>query len=111
MQEEPTPEVPPIEELAKKWESSMFESDQPAKHYVVKDVCRNMDLSDDEKSRIIKIYEKITKDEWKFWKEFFKKNIKVFAWLYKDLRVPQRFVNIKLYWKKELPLSIKDNIE
>ena len=83
VQEETTSEVSTINELAKKWESSMFKSDQPAKYYVVKNVCRDMDLSDDETPRIIKIYEKITKDEWKFWKYFFKKNTKVFAWSYK----------------------------
>jgi hypothetical protein len=42
----------------------MFESDQPVKNYVVKDVCKDMNLSDDDSPRIIKVYEKITDVEW-----------------------------------------------
>ena len=39
IKEETGPKTPEEDELAKKWESSMFEFDQPIKNYVVKDVC------------------------------------------------------------------------
>ena len=56
------------DEFAEQWESPMFESNQPTKNYLVKDVCKDMDLSDDNTPRNIKVYEKITDDKWKFWR-------------------------------------------
>jgi hypothetical protein len=97
VQEETQPQILVKDELAKKWESTMFESDQPVKNYVVKNVCKDMDLSDNDTPRIIKVYEKITDVEWKFWRDFFKRNIKVFAWTYKDLRgVPPEICEHKI---------------
>jgi hypothetical protein len=46
----------------------------------------DIDLSYNNTPHIIKIYEKIAKEEWKYWRDFFKMNIKVFAWTYKELR-------------------------
>ena len=57
IKEETGPKTPEEDELAKKWESSMFEFDQPIKNYVVKDVCIYIyiyiDLSDDDTPSII----------------------------------------------------------
>jgi transposase InsO family protein len=53
---------------------------------VAKDVCKEMNLGTDEVPKIIKVYEKISHTEWKYWYNFFKRNIHVFAWTYKDLR-------------------------
>lgn len=50
----------------------MLETCREFKSYVVKDVCMDMDLSDDTTSHVIKIYEKISKIEWKYWRHFFK---------------------------------------
>lgn len=36
----------------------MFEFDRPIKNYVIKDVCTDMGLNDDNTPRLIKIYEK-----------------------------------------------------
>jgi hypothetical protein len=63
VQEEITPKILVKDKLAKKQESTMFESDQPVKNYVVKNVCKDMNLSDDDTPRVIKVYEKVTCDE------------------------------------------------
>ena len=97
VQKDNEPKAREEDELAKKWECPMFESDQPTKNYVVKNVCIDMNLSDDDTPRIIKIYEKLTPVEWKYWRDFFKRNIKVFAWSYKDLRgVPPEICEHKI---------------
>ena len=76
LHEETQPKILVKDELAKKWESTMFESDQPAKNYVVKNVCRDMNLGDDNTPRIIKVYEKLTDDEWNFGEISLKRTLK-----------------------------------
>jgi hypothetical protein len=53
---------------------------------VSKDVYKEMNMGTEEVSKIIKIYEKLSKIEWQYWYNLFKENIKVFAWTYKDLK-------------------------
>ena len=81
--EEKTEVAPALEE---DWEDAMFSSSTPIKSYVAKDVCKEMNLGTEEIPKIIKIYEKISNIEWKYWFNFFKRNMQVFAWTYKDLR-------------------------
>lgn len=81
--EEPREVAPVFEE---DWEDAMFSSTTPITSYVAKDVCTEMNLGTEDAPQIIRIYEKISDTEWKYWYNFFKRNIKVFAWTYKDLR-------------------------
>ena len=68
------------------WEDAVFSSTTPIKIYVAKDVCKEMNLGTEETPQIIKICKKISNTEWKYCYNFFKRNIQVFAWTYKDLR-------------------------
>ena len=68
------------------WEDAMFSYNTPIKSYVSKDIYKEMNLGTEEVPKIIKVYEKLSKTEWQYWYNFFKRNIKVFAWTYKDLR-------------------------
>lgn len=50
----------------------MFESDREFKNYVVKYACIDMYFCDDNNPFVIKIYEKNSKVEWIYWKDFLK---------------------------------------
>ena len=75
--------LPSFEE---EWEDAMFSYNAPIKSYVSKDVYKEMNLGTEEVPNNIKVHEKLFKIEWQYWHNFFKRNIKVFAWTYKDLR-------------------------
>ena len=80
----------------------MFSYDAPIKSYVSKDVDKEMNLGTEEVPKIIKIYAKLSKTEWKYWYNFFKMNIKVFAWTYKDLRgVPPEVCQHKIVFEED----------
>ena len=75
---------PPL--MEEEWEDAMFSSNALIKSYVSKDVYKEMNLGTEEVPKIIKVHEKLSKTEWQYWYNFFKRNIKVFAYTYKNLR-------------------------
>ena len=64
----------------------MFSTYAPIKNYVSKDVYKEMNRGTEEVPKIIKVHEKLSKTEWQYWYNVFKRNIKIFAWTYKDLK-------------------------
>ena len=69
--------------LEEDWEDVVFSSSAPIKSYISKDICKERNLGTEETPKIITIYEKMSKIEWKCWYNFLKKNTQVFAWTYK----------------------------
>ena len=68
---------PPL--MEEEWEDAMFSSNALIKSYVSKDVYKEMNLGTEEVPKIIKVHEKLSKTEWQYWYNFFKRYIKVFA--------------------------------
>lgn len=67
---------PSKDELVEKWEAPMFETNRVLKSYVVRDMCMDMDLSDDDTPYIINTCEEITKVEWEYGRDLLKENPK-----------------------------------
>ena len=68
-----------LSSFEEEWEDAMFSYNAPIKSYVSKNVYKEMNLGTDKVPKIIKVHEKLSKIEWQYWYNFFKRNIKVFA--------------------------------
>ena len=58
---------------------------------------QDMNLGTPQDPKMIKVYSKMTKVEYKYWKGFFKRHKSVFAWNYSDLKgVPPEICEHKI---------------